>query len=62
MASLRRVRRKSCEGKVPHETRDAAKIASRRTGNGHETKPYLCKFCRRWHVGHRPTGPKRRHL
>jgi hypothetical protein len=54
MAPKRRLRRKSCEGKVKHETAGAAWIAAKRTGDGHETKPYKCKWCGKWHVGHRP--------
>jgi hypothetical protein len=54
MASKRRLRRQSCEGKVRHETAGAAWIAAKRTGDGRETKPYRCPFCGLWHVGHLP--------
>ncbi len=60
MASLRRVRKIACDGKVRHETKGAAYVAAHRTGNGREVKPYKCQFCGCWHVGHQPTGPKRR--
>lgn len=60
MASLRRIRRQSCEGKVKHKSSGAAWIASKKTGDGNETRPYKCKFCGSWHVGHRAHGKSTR--
>lgn len=56
MASKRRVRRRSCEGKRQYASANIATASSRRltgvgTGNLHA---YRCKFCRQWHTGHRP--------
>lgn len=51
MSSKRALRRKSCEGKVQHETKDAAWAASRKTSGG-GVYPYRCSFGPHWHVGH----------
>lgn len=58
MASLRRFRRKSCEGKKRHSCYENARIAAWKTrqiaiDGGHSIHTYLCKFCKYWHVGHR---------
>ena len=58
MASKRRVRAKSCGGKVRHETADAAWIAARKTDSG--VRPYRCRWCSMFHVGHEPGKQKRR--
>lgn len=59
MASKRRIRRRSCEGKQRHGTRRGALIHAvtlRRSGEP-EVVPYYCPFCGGWHVGH-PIGMK----
>lgn len=60
MSSKRRVRAKSCEGKVRHETAAAAWVAAGKTGKG--VTSYKCRFCRKFHVGHEPGKQKRRHV
>ena len=54
MSSKRAVRRKSCEGKVRHATKDAAHLSAMHTrarGWGF-VGAYKCQFCSGWHVGH----------
>lgn len=57
MASKRRLRRKGCEGKVQHASREDAQAHSnamwRHAGGG--THIYHCKFGDHWHIGH-PTS------
>jgi hypothetical protein len=53
MASKRRQRRKSCEGKAKHATEAAAVIQIQRSGE-RGLNPYKCKHCSGWHVGHPP--------
>ena len=51
-----RTKAKSCEGKVRHASKAAAKracIAARRRGGTWPTS-YQCKFCGGWHIGHTP--------
>lgn len=54
MASKRRRRRRSCEGKRSHSSRWAAVCEAGRlrkvTENG-RYKAYKCPFCGLWHVG-----------
>lgn len=53
MSSKRRLRRKMCEGKVRHATRDVAMGAVRKLARRDiYTVPYLCRFCGGWHIGH----------
>lgn len=53
VSSKRRIRRKMCEGKKRHASREAAMVAvSRLAKKGAYTTPYLCRFCHGWHVGH----------
>lgn len=56
MASKRRVRRKSCEKKVRHNTAHAAHLALKKTvefrGYSGPMNVYQCQFCGGWHVGH----------
>lgn len=62
MASLRRVRRRACEGKQRFDTKEAATghlISRRRTMarggvSTHGMEVYRCGFCGGWHIGHRP--------
>jgi hypothetical protein len=58
MSSLRALRRKSCEGKVAHASMGAAWIVASRTRG--EMRPYRCKFCGHYHVGHEPSKQQRR--
>lgn len=49
-----RTRARSCEGKVAYAKKDAQAAANRlykRTLGFY--KAYRCKFCKKWHVGHR---------
>lgn len=60
MASKRRLRRKSCDRKVRHETEEAAWHATRATRkktNSTGLRPYRCSNCSGWHVGH-PIGAR----
>ncbi len=57
MASKRNVRRKSCTGKIRHETIGRAKYAVSRLitlgrTRGGKVLAYYCKFCGGFHVGH----------
>lgn len=56
MSSKRRIRRRKCDKKVRHHTAGGAwKVARRREG----CAAYHCRFCRGWHVGHRPGSAMR---
>jgi len=55
MASKRRIRRKSCTGKVRHPDELAARrhigaLVFRKGERG--LRAYRCPFCNGWHVGH----------
>ncbi|HSI11771.1 MAG TPA: hypothetical protein VK961_06985 [Chthoniobacter sp.] len=52
MASKRRLRRKECEGKGRHETREAALIQIKKMKNSESAGAYKCRHCPHWHVGH----------
>ena len=60
MASLRAIRRKKCDRKRRHESKEAALtdiMSMRRHGVASETtthklQVYRCKFCHGYHVGH----------
>lgn len=56
MASKRRLRRKlrrkSCEGKVKLSESVARFIATKETKLGNWMLPYRCRFCGGWHIGH----------
>jgi hypothetical protein len=53
MSSKRRIRRKSCGGKVRYAAQSAAQIqANRMWRNGSKVRPYKCGFCHGWHNGH----------
>lgn len=59
MSSKRRLRRKSCEGKVRHVDPNAAQAAARslvRAGKsrGGIIRVYCCSFCNGYHLGHAP--------
>ena len=65
MASKRRIRRKSCAGKVRHQNQTDA-VASlkgtvkRNNLNRYELRTYKCKFCHCWHIGHPNKDVKKR--
>lgn len=55
MASKRAIRRKACLGKVRHDSHVSAlgQIAKlRRVQGWSKLRPYRCKFCGHWHIGH----------
>lgn len=54
MASKRRLRRRSCEGKVQHKTEEAARKHAYSLKSVGQYHGYKCNFCKCWHVG-RPT-------
>ena len=57
MASKRRLRRKACEGKQKHATRERAVahlISLEKSKDATGLGIYLCKHCHHWHVGHTP--------
>lgn len=57
MSSKRRIRRRSCAGKVRHESAAAGQAAmggvQRRNGYDGPMDCYRCSFCNGWHIGHR---------
>jgi len=57
MSSKRHLRRKACDGKVRHKTQQDAiyQIISLRKDNQNVKllKPYRCKFCKKFHIGHK---------
>lgn len=62
MSSKRRIRRRSCDGKVPYDDEGAAVSAAgwlRKSHEGGSWRAYRCEFCGRWHVG-RPSAKERR--
>ena len=64
MSSKRRLRRKSCDGKVRHADSTAALAHIRgliRNGGIGQFDAYRCKFCKGYHVGHRKNMTKLRH-
>ena len=55
MASKRRIRRKSCDGKKPYKTRDDAivgLIILKKKSFDENIRVYKCKFCKNFHLGH----------
>lgn len=53
---IKRTPERSCEGKVQHETREAADQAARvLRQRGDVVRPYHCWYCGCWHVGHKRT-------
>jgi hypothetical protein len=56
MASRRRMRRNSCEGKARHKTKLDAQVAlrmSKRTGRYKGAMhTYACRNCGQYHIGH----------
>ena len=61
MASKRHQRRRSCESKVGHDTKEAALRAAaglRKSFFGGSWSVYRCEWCGRYHVG-RPNARQR---
>jgi len=54
MASKRRVKRRSCDGKQAHVSRDAAEAHRQHLfwSGDRSLATYHCKFGDHWHVGH----------
>lgn len=61
MASKRRLRRKSCEGKVQYRSDEAAAAAakSRSWATNSRIGKYKCEFGQHWHIGHTPKSVQR---
>jgi hypothetical protein len=57
MASKRRIKRKSCVGKIRHASSNDARQALRKTVRYDEVHQpmnvYQCQFCGGFHIGHR---------
>jgi len=53
MSSKRRIRRKSCTGKLVHDRQDALYHAHLLRQSGEHVAAYKCRFGDHWHVGHR---------
>jgi len=56
MSSKRALRRRACEGKHKHATLEEAQahvVALARSRGAQGLRPYHCKFCGSYHVGHR---------
>ena len=58
MASKRRVRRKSCTGKVRHKSLQDANCCISKTFGFRDMKAYKCKFCKGFHIGHKPNSKR----
>ncbi len=56
MSSKRRIRRKSCTGKVqfPDLTRATAASIALFKNKGERVGAYRCRFCKQYHIGHKP--------
>jgi hypothetical protein len=63
MASVRRIRYRSCTSKIKYESVVKAKVAAYSVckHTGVDVMVYYCKFCKQWHIG-RPTKEKLRGL
>lgn len=61
MASKRRIRRKSCVGKIQYpNSAEAQAAAVKRSGISHSRiLPYKCEFGGHWHIGHTPAKIRR---
>ena len=59
MNRKRRKKRKTCEHKASHSTKNGAMAAIRKTYKKnfifHKLAPYKCKFCGKWHIGRTKT-------
>jgi hypothetical protein len=47
------IRARACESKAVYVTRGEARQASRNRRFDGSVAPYHCRFCDRWHLGHR---------
>ena len=56
MSSKRRIRRRSCEGKIPYATSETAKTAIYAQPHKWTARmnAYPCSFCGQHHIGHAP--------
>lgn len=64
MSSKRRIRRRSCQGKMAYPTQKAAVWNAgrlRREHQGGTWAAYRCRWCGKWHVG-RPSAAERRSM
>lgn len=55
MSSKRRIRRKACDRKQRHATKEEAHqhiYHLHQVQGGEWLRPYHCKFCGGWHCGH----------
>ncbi len=62
MASKRHQRRRACEGKVAHATKDAALLAAAKLRKNHlggSWSVYRCEWCGRFHVGRQNARDRR---
>ena len=51
--SNRGARRKACGGKASHPDLDTARAhAQSLKARGGDARPFLCRWCHRWHLGH----------
>ncbi len=57
MVSKRRLRRRSCESKIRHASKQDATYHAYLIGPGYHF--YKCGWCHGYHVGRRNTGEKR---
>lgn len=48
----RRLRRKSCTGKMKHATYKEAYLSLKYSGFKGDMRVYKCKFCSGYHIGH----------
>jgi hypothetical protein len=58
---LMQTKGRSCDGKLPHPTKDAAEDEVRRLiarGGSRRIAAYRCKWCGGWHIGHTPRGKR----
>ncbi len=63
MSSKRRIRRKSCDGKVQYSSSAEGQVAiwsiKKNTGDQSLINVYKCQFCKKYHVGHAPGAAKK---
>lgn len=56
MSSRRAIRRRKCGRKQKHDTLETALQAAvrlHRAKGGEWLQAYRCRFCKKWHIGHR---------
>lgn len=54
MASKRRLRRQSCDGKMKYESLERATKAIRKQKTHSTLRAYKCHWCNQYHIGHLP--------